>query len=61
VLWATHLIDEIQDTDQIVVLHKGRVMFAGDLPGFLASTGAKTAADAFRIVTGTTTSAEEAA
>lgn len=61
VLWATHLIDEIADTDQIVVLHKGRVMFAGDLPGFLAKTGAKTARDAFRIVTGTTTSAEEAA
>jgi ABC-2 type transport system ATP-binding protein len=61
VLWATHLIDEIADTDQIVVLHKGRVMFAGDLPGFLGAAGAKTARDAFRIVTGTTTSAEEAA
>ncbi len=37
VLWATHLIDEISDTDHIIVLHKGRVLFTGTLPGFLAS------------------------
>jgi ABC-2 type transport system ATP-binding protein len=61
VLWATHLIDEIAPTDQIVVLHKGKVMFAGDLPGFLAAGGAKTPSDAFRNLTGTTVSAEEAA
>lgn len=61
VLWATHLIDEIAETDQIVVLHQGRVLFSGGLPGFLASTGAKTARDAFRILTGTTSPAEEAA
>ncbi|WP_295558464.1 ABC transporter ATP-binding protein [uncultured Hyphomicrobium sp.] len=60
VLWATHLIDEIADTDLIVVLHKGKVMFSGRLDGFLAETGAKSARDAFRIVTGTT-STEEAA
>lgn len=60
VLWATHLIDEIQDSDLIVVLHKGKVMFSGKLPGFLAQTGAKTARDAFRIATGTA-STEEAA
>ncbi len=54
VLWATHLIDEISDTDLIVVLHKGKVLFTGTLPGFLAATGAKTARDAFRIMTGTT-------
>ncbi len=61
VLWATHLIDEIADTDLIVVLHKGKVMFSGQLPGFLAHAGAKTARDAFRIVTGTTSTEEEAA
>lgn len=61
VLWATHLIDEITDTDLIVVLHKGKVMFSGQLPGFLAQTGAKTARDAFRIVTGTASTEEQAA
>jgi len=60
VLWATHLIDEIAESDQIVVLHKGKVMFAGNLPGFLAHAGANNPRDAFRILTGTT-STEEAA
>jgi ABC-2 type transport system ATP-binding protein len=54
VLWATHLIDEISETDLIVVLHKGRVLYTGTLPGFLAATGASTAREAFRIMTGTT-------
>lgn len=55
VLWATHLIDEIAETDLIVVLHKGKVLFSGYLPGFLAAAGATSARDAFRILTGTTT------
>jgi ABC-2 type transport system ATP-binding protein len=54
VLWATHLIDEISDSDLIVVLHKGRVLFSGHLPGFLAQAGASNPRDAFRIMTGTT-------
>jgi ABC-2 type transport system ATP-binding protein len=61
VLWATHLIDEISDTDLIIVLHKGKVMFSGQLAGFLAQAGAESARDAFRIVTGTTSTQEEAA
>lgn len=54
VLWATHLIDEISDSDLIVVLHKGRVLYSGHLPGFLAQAGASNPRDAFRIMTGTT-------
>lgn len=54
VLWATHLIDEIAETDHIIVLHKGRVLYTGTLPGFLAATGAATASEAFRAMTGTT-------
>jgi ABC-2 type transport system ATP-binding protein len=61
VLWATHLIDEIAETDLIVVLHKGKVMYSGHLPGFLAQAGAKTPREAFRILTGTTSTEEEAA
>lgn len=53
VLWATHLIDEISESDRIVVLHKGRVLFTGQLPAFLAATGTNTARDAFRVMTGT--------
>ena len=36
VFWATHLVDEIRDTDDVVVLHRGRVLAhapAGDLRG----------------------------
>lgn len=53
VLWATHLIDEIAPTDLVVVLHKGRVMFRGTVPEFLASTGAENLSAAFRVATGT--------
>ncbi len=59
VLWATHLIDEIKPTDNVVVLHKGRVLFAGDVPGLLSQTGTASVRDAFRTMTGTTN--EEAA
>ncbi len=49
VLWATHLTDEVFDTDQLVVLHEGKVLARGlcaDLRGdsplkdyFLRATG----------------------
>ncbi|MNT93921.1 hypothetical protein D3C72_2355010 [compost metagenome] len=29
VLWATHLVDEIAMSDQVVVLHRGRVLSNG--------------------------------
>ncbi|MDV7339349.1 ABC transporter ATP-binding protein [Terasakiella sp. A23] len=29
VLWATHLIDEIEDTDDVVILHQGNVVAQG--------------------------------
>ena len=52
-------MDEVKPADHIVVLHKGRVLFDGSVPGFLAKTNAATVSDAFREITGT--SAEEAA
>jgi ABC-2 type transport system ATP-binding protein len=59
VLWATHLMDEVKPGDHIVVLHKGRVLYDGSVPGFLKATNAGTVSAAFRVMTGTT--AEEAA
>jgi ABC-2 type transport system ATP-binding protein len=53
VLWATHLIDEIQPTDAVIVLHKGRVLFTGDVPQLLASSGTANVRDAFRKMTNT--------
>ncbi|KRE15796.1 ABC transporter ATP-binding protein [Bosea sp. Root381] len=51
VLWATHLIDEIAPSDRVVVLHKGRVLFAGGHGELLAATNAKTVRDAFSALT----------
>ncbi|MGE0856187.1 MAG: ATP-binding cassette domain-containing protein [Hyphomicrobiaceae bacterium] len=54
VLWATHLIDEISASDAIVLLHKGRVLFAGSVPQMLAAAGgASDLRSAFRRLTGT--------
>jgi ABC-2 type transport system ATP-binding protein len=53
VLWATHLFDEVLPTDTIVVLHLGRVLFAGSVPELLAKTGTQNVSDAFRSMTGT--------
>ncbi len=60
VLWATHLIDEIAPGDRVVVLHKGKVLFAGDVPGLLAAAKATNARESFRILTGTNVTAEAA-
>ena len=35
VLWATHLVDEVAADDRVVLLHKGRVRFAGPVPDLL--------------------------
>ncbi len=55
VLWATHLIDEIAPDDLVVVLHKGRVLYKGTVPGLLSAAGAASPREAFRILTGATT------
>jgi len=47
VLWATHLIDEVEETDSVVVLHRGRVKADGSLAEVLASTGTATIGEAF--------------
>jgi ABC-2 type transport system ATP-binding protein len=61
VLWATHMMDEVLRTDQVVVLHKGVVLFNGAVPQLLAQTGTSSVREAFRALTGTQASIEEAA
>lgn len=55
VLWATHLFDEVTAGDTLVVLHKGRVLYTGGLPGLLEQTKETTLRNAFRSITGTKT------
>lgn len=40
VLWATHLTDEIEPGDAVVVLHKGKLCAEGKVEDLLAKTGA---------------------
>lgn len=61
VLWATHLMDEVARTDQVVILHKGVVLYNGSVPQLLSQTGATSVREAFRTLTGTKTIVEEAA
>ncbi len=39
VLWATHLVDETQADDAMVLLHKGRVLAQGQVAEVVAQTG----------------------
>jgi ABC-2 type transport system ATP-binding protein len=53
VVWATHLINEVEDADATVVLHRGAVLWsgvAGELPGH---AGTRTVTDAFLAMTAT--------
>ena len=61
VLWATHLIDEAADTDQVIVLHQGHVLGDGPAAKLVADTGAATLREAFTILTGGPAAAGEAA
>jgi ABC-2 type transport system ATP-binding protein len=52
VLWATHLIDEVEEDGDVVILHQGRVLQTGPVRAVLAATGTATIAEAFTALTG---------
>jgi ABC-2 type transport system ATP-binding protein len=51
VLWATHLIDEVQPDDLTIILHRGKVLNQGPAREIIASAGATSLNDAFRRIT----------
>jgi ABC-2 type transport system ATP-binding protein len=51
VLWATHLFDEISATDDLVVLHQGRVLAKGGVAQVIADSGATDVNAAFARLT----------
>jgi ABC-2 type transport system ATP-binding protein len=51
VLWATHLLDEIAASDDLVVLHHGRVLATGSVDRVIAGTGAQDLHGAFMQLT----------
>lgn len=52
VLWATHLTDEVQDSDQLVLLHHGQILANGTCAQLRAD---QALADYFLLQTGATT------
>ena len=52
VLWATHLIDEIDETDRVTILHHGRVGADDSVPDILRAAGTQTLREAFNTITG---------
>ena len=51
VLWATHLIDEVQPDDLTIILHQGKVLSQGPAHGIIADVGAASLNEAFRRMT----------
>src|ERR1700719_1538348 len=47
VLWATHLVDEVSEADTVAVLHRGRILAHGPVPGVVAGAHAKDIGSAF--------------
>jgi ABC-2 type transport system ATP-binding protein len=47
VLWTTHLIDEVDDGDDLIVLHRGRVLAKGIAGDLMRQAGAANVGDAF--------------
>ncbi len=52
VLWATHLIDEIDDRDDAVILHEGKVLASGPVTRIVKGAKVRTLAGAFDSLTG---------
>jgi len=51
VLWATHLVDEAEDADRVVVLHRGRILAEGAPAELAARAGTPGLAAAFLAMT----------
>ncbi len=51
ILWATHLIDEIRPTDDLVILHRGKVVATGGVEQVIARTRAASLDAAFTALT----------
>jgi ABC-2 type transport system ATP-binding protein len=51
VLWATHLIDEVETTGKVIVLHRGKVLAQGAVPDVIRTAGAPSMRAAFDALT----------
>jgi ABC-2 type transport system ATP-binding protein len=61
VLWATHLFDEVEPDDDLLVLDRGRIVARGTAKDVVAETGAGDLGGAFRLLIGGDTEEDIAA
>ena len=61
VLWATHLFDEVEPDDALLVLDRGRIVARGTAKDVVAETGARDLGGAFRLLIGGDTEEDVAA
>ena len=59
VLWATHLIDEVSDEDEVIMLHEGRVLALGSVSHMLKAAGVENIRAAFTRLTQAADAASE--
>jgi len=52
VLWATHLIDEIDKGEKVVIIHKGKIVESGDVIKIVKKTKQNNIRDAFNKLVG---------
>ena len=52
VLWATHLIDEVDADARVIVLHQGRILAEGPVPEVIRAANASSMREAFDNLTG---------
>lgn len=52
VLWATHLVDEAESADRVIIVHKGRWIASGTAAELRERTGQRSLRDAFLDLTG---------
>ena len=52
VLWATHLMEEVQDPDDVILLHEGRITVQGRCRKLCYHFGCHTITEVFRQLTG---------
>ncbi|HPE62037.1 MAG: ATP-binding cassette domain-containing protein [Thiothrix sp.] len=61
VLWATHLIDEAERADQVVILHRGRLLALGTPQALVQASGQASLLEAFLQLSGQPSDAEAGA
>jgi ABC-2 type transport system ATP-binding protein len=52
ILWSTHLVDEAERADRVIVLHRGQILKTGTPAALVKETGAANLHDAFVALTG---------